>query len=241
MCNEKDGQATYPRSATALCNLSYRLFFMCAADAAVAPALLGPASHSVYSCAARGLGFSGTGLSGPATANQTKVHHPNQTAKERHHLQSSSIWSPVTVTLPEPTSPPSQVRQSAGPRLTGAGAGGASWCAPSSRSVRETSGMWHPRRVLKSESRRKDFAGDRGSMPAVEVTERTGLVAALVDEGVGEATRAVGVGEVLAGSRRGTRVRKSPVESTDGGLSSEISAKDHLNRVYSHRRGSGQW
>jgi hypothetical protein len=80
--------------------------------------------------------------------------------------------------------------------------------------------------MLKSESRRKHFAGHSGSTPTVDVTERTGLVEALVDEGVGEATRAVGVGEVLAGSRRGTSVKKSPVESTDGGLSSEPSVLD---------------
>lgn len=77
---------------------------------------------------------------------------------------------------------------------------------------------------MKSESRRKHFAGDSGSTPAVDVIERTVLVAPLVDEGVGEATRAVGAGEVFAGSRRGTSVKKSPVESTDGGLSSEPSA-----------------
>ena len=60
---------------------------------------------------------------------------------------------------------------------------------------------------------------------AVDFTERTGLrvVAALMDEGAGEVARALGAGEAFAGSRRGTRVRKSPVESTDGGLSSEAS------------------
>jgi hypothetical protein len=89
--------------------------------------------------------------------------------------------------------------------------------------VRETSGVWYPRRVLKSESRRKHFAGDGGAALVVDIREMTGLVAALVDEGVGEVVRAVGVGEVVAGSRRGTSVRKSPVESTDGGLPSEPS------------------
>jgi hypothetical protein len=138
------------------------------------------------------------------------------------HVQSASIWSPVT--LAEPTSPPSQDFQSAGPRLTGAGAGGTSCCCVSSlRSVRETSGMWYPRRVLKSVLRRKHLAGDGDPTTAVDFIERTGLVAALVDEGVGEATPALGAGEVFAGSRRGTSVRKSPVESTDGGLSSEPS------------------
>ncbi len=91
------------------------------------------------------------------------------------------------------------------------------------RSVRETSGIWYPRRVLKSVSRRKHFAGDGAATLAVDLIERTGLVAALVDEGVGEAARAVGVEGVVAGSRRGTSVRKSPVVSTDGGLSSEPS------------------
>ena len=83
--------------------------------------------------------------------------------------------------------------------------------------------MWYPRRVLKSESRRKLFVGDGDATLAVEVTEKTGLVAVLVDEGVGDAARAAGLGEIFAGSRRGTSVRKSPVESTDGGLSSETS------------------
>ena len=62
-------------------------------------------------------------------------------------------------------------------------------------------------------------------MPAVAVAlvlvivaERTECVAVLV-EGVGEAARAVGVVVVYAGSHRGTSVRRSPVESTDGGLS----------------------
>lgn len=80
--------------------------------------------------------------------------------------------------------------------------------------------MWYPRRVLKSESRRKHFAGDSDATPAADFAEKAVLVAVLVDEGVGETARAVGVGEVGAGSHRGTSVRKSPVESTDGGLSS---------------------
>ena len=84
--------------------------------------------------------------------------------------------------------------------------------------------MWYPRRVLKSVSRRKHLAGDGGPTTAVDPIERTGFVAALMDEGVGEVARALGAGEVLAGSRRGTSVRKSPVESTDGGLSSEPSS-----------------
>ena len=79
---------------------------------------------------------------------------------------------------------------------------------------------------------------------AVDVTEKTGLVAALVDEGVGDAARAAGLGEVFAGSRRVTSVKKSPVESTDGGLSSETSvlnyATDYLDHVHLRRRGSGQ-
>jgi hypothetical protein len=83
--------------------------------------------------------------------------------------------------------------------------------------------MWYPRRMLKSVSRRKHLAGDDDPTSAVDFIERTGLVAALVDEGVGEVTRALGAGEMFAGSCKGTRVRKSPVESTDGGLSSEPS------------------
>jgi hypothetical protein len=85
--------------------------------------------------------------------------------------------------------------------------------------------MWYPRRVLKSVSRRKHLAGDGDPTTAVDFIERTGLVAALGDEGVGEVARALGAGE-FAGSRRGTSVRKSPVESTDGGLSSEPSGVD---------------
>jgi hypothetical protein len=81
--------------------------------------------------------------------------------------------------------------------------------------------MWYPRRMLKSVSRRKHLAGDDDPMTAVDLIERTGLVAALMDEGVGEVVPALGVGEVFAGSCKGTTVRKSPVESTDGGLSSE--------------------
>ena len=81
--------------------------------------------------------------------------------------------------------------------------------------------MWYPRRVLKSVSRRKYLAEGGDPTTAVDFMERTGLVAALVDEGVGEVAPALGTGEVFAGSRRGTSVRKSPVESTDGGLSSE--------------------
>ena len=70
----KMAQDTDPRSTTAECNLLYRLSFVRAADVAIAPALLGPASHSVYpSCVARALGFSGTGLSGPATRSQTRT------------------------------------------------------------------------------------------------------------------------------------------------------------------------
>jgi len=79
--------------------------------------------------------------------------------------------------------------------------------------------MWYPRRVLKSVSRRKHLAGAGDPTTAVEFIERTGLVAALMDEGVGEVARALGAGEVFAGSRRGMTIRKSPVESTDGGLS----------------------
>ena len=86
--------------------------------------------------------------------------------------------------------------------------------------------MWYPRRVLKNESRRKHFAGDCGATTAVDVAERTVLLEALVDEGVGETPRAVGVGEVVAGLDRGTSVRKSPVESTDGGLSNKLSVFD---------------
>jgi len=92
--------------------------------------------------------------------------------------------------------------------------------------VRETSGMWYPRRVLKSVSRRKHLAGDGDSTTAVDFIERTGLVAALMGEGVGEVARLLEAGEVFAGSRRGTSVRKSPVESTDGGLSSEPSGSN---------------
>jgi len=67
------------------------------------------------------------------------------------------------------------------------------------------------------------LAEDDVPTTAVDFIERTGLVAALLDEGVGEAARALGAGEALVGSRRGTSVRKSPVESTDGGLSSKPS------------------
>jgi hypothetical protein len=79
--------------------------------------------------------------------------------------------------------------------------------------------------MLKSVSRRKHLAGDGEGEPttAVDFIERTGLVATLMDEGVGEVACELGVGEAFAGSRRGTSVRKSPVESTDGGLSSEPS------------------
>jgi len=75
--------------------------------------------------------------------------------------------------------------------------------------------------MLKSVSRRKHFTGDGDATVVVGLIERTELVAALLDEGVGETARAVGVGDVVAGSRGGMTVRKSPVESTDGGLSSE--------------------
>jgi hypothetical protein len=151
------------------------------------------------------------------------------------HVQSASIWSPVT--LAEPASPPSQDFQSDGPRLTSAGAAGTSCCCVSSlRSVRETSGMWYPRRMLKSVSRRKHLAGGDGTTTVVDFIERTGLVAALVDEGVGEVARALGAGETFAGSCKGTSVRKSPVESTNGGLSSEpsgsINTEDSLDRAY---------
>jgi len=85
--------------------------------------------------------------------------------------------------------------------------------------------MWYPRRVLKSESRRRRFAGDGDATPIVDVTavlvvvaERTECAAVLVEEGVGEAARAAGAAVMFAGSRRGTGVRRSPVESTDGGL-----------------------
>jgi hypothetical protein len=83
--------------------------------------------------------------------------------------------------------------------------------------------MWYPRRVLKRVSRRKHLAEDGDPTTAVDFIECTGLVAALMDEGVGEVARALGVGEVFAGSCRGMSVRKSPVESTDGGLPSEPS------------------
>jgi len=85
--------------------------------------------------------------------------------------------------------------------------------------------MWYPRRVLKSESRRRRFAGDGDATPVVDVAavlvvvvERTECTAVLVEEGVGEAARAAGAAVMFAGSRRGTSVRRSPVESTDGGL-----------------------
>ena len=91
--------------------------------------------------------------------------------------------------------------------------------------------MWYPRRALKSVSRRKHLTGDGDPATAVDFIERTGLVAALVDEGVGEVARALGVGEVFAGSRKGMSVRKSPVESTDGGLSSEPSGFNQHKRL----------
>ncbi len=155
------------------------------------------------------------------------------------HIQSASISSPVTI--PEPTSPPSQDRQSAGPRLTGAGAGGGSRCEPSLRTVSETSGTWYPRRVLKSESRRMCFAGDSDATLVVDVAavlvvvvDKMERAVVLVEEGVGETARTAGVAEVFAASRRGTSVRMSPVESTDGGLSGEPSALDQ-------RKGSSGW
>ena len=163
-----------------------------------------------------------TGHWKPNNQNYIRTKYLPKKDSQHHHVQIASIWSPVT--LAEPTSPPSQDFQSAGPRLTGAGAGGTSCCCESSvRSVRETRGTWYPRRVLKSVSRRKNLAGDGNPTAAVDFIERTGLVAGLMDEGVGEVARALGAGEVLAGSRRGTSVKKSPVESTDGGLSSEPS------------------
>ena len=54
--------------------------------------------------------------------------------------------------------------------------------------------MWYPRRMLKSVSRRIHLAGDGDSATAVEFIERTGLVAGLMDEGVGEVARALGAG-----------------------------------------------
>jgi hypothetical protein len=99
---------------------------------------------------------------------------------------------------------------------------------PSLRSASETSGTWYPRRVLKSESRHKRFAGDCDATPVVDVaavlvvvTEKTERAAVLLEEGVGEAARAGGAAEVYAGSCRGTSVRRSPVGSTEGGLMSE--------------------
>jgi hypothetical protein len=154
------------------------------------------------------------------------------------YIQSASIWSPVT--LPEPTSPPSQDRQSAGPRLTGAGAGGVLRSVPSLRSVSETSGTWYPRRVLKSESRHKRFAGDCDAIPVVDVTAVLVVVtekterAVLLEEGVGEAARAGGTVEVYAGSCRGTNVRRSPVESTEGGLVSEQLMSDYRRGMATH-------
>lgn len=140
-------------------------------------------------------------------------------------VRSASIWSPVTAF--EPTRPPSQDRQSAGPRLTGAGAGGAARCVPSLRSVSETSGTWCPRRMLKSVSRRKDLIGDGGMESAVVVLgavlvileDKTDTAAALICEGAGEVARACGgtVG-VCAVSWRGMSMRRSPVWSTEGGL-----------------------
>lgn len=56
--------------------------------------------------------------------------------------------------------------------------------------------MWYPRRMLKSVSRRKHLAGDGDPTTAVDFIERTGLVvAALMDEGVGEVACALGAGE----------------------------------------------
>jgi hypothetical protein len=150
-----------------------------------------------------------------------------------YHIQSASIWSPVT--LLKPTSPPSQDRQSSGPRLTGAGADGTLSCVPSLRSVSETSGTWCPRRVLKSVSRRRHFAGDSDAMPTAEVAVVTEGTKCEAEEGVGEVVRAAGALEVFAGSRRGTTVRRSPVESTDGGLSANRLAKSIVqDRVNLH-------
>lgn len=65
--------------------------------------------------------------------------------------------------------------------------------------------------------------GEGDPTTGVDFIERTELAAALVDEGVGEVARTLGEGEVIAGSRRGMSVRKSPVGSTEGGLPSEPS------------------
>ena len=87
--------------------------------------------------------------------------------------------------------------------------------------------------MLKIESRRSRFAGDGDTTPVVDVAtvlvvvaERTECAAVLVEDGVGEAARAAGAAVMFAGSRRGTSVRRSPVESTDGGLQGEPLALD---------------
>jgi hypothetical protein len=153
-------------------------------------------------------------------------HERQQNLNNLNNVRSSSIWSPVTTF--EPTRPPSQDRQSAGPRLTGAGAGGAARCVPSLRSVSETSGTWYPRRMLKRESRRRHLSGDSDMESAVVLLgapvlavleDKTETAAALVWEGVGEAARACGGGAaVCVVSWRGTIVRRSPEWSTEGGL-----------------------
>jgi hypothetical protein len=175
-----------------------------------------------------GSGFSGIGLSGPATEQQVSqkkflANLPrNGAGCECVHVQSASISSPVK--LPEPTKPPSQDRQSDGPRFTGPGAGGAVCSEPSLRAVSETRGIWYPRRVLKSESRRRRLAGDSDATPAVDVAavlvvtaEMTEGARVLREEGVGEAARAAGEAGMFAASRV-ISVRMSPVESIDGDL-----------------------
>lgn len=93
--------------------------------------------------------------------------------------------------------------------------------------------MWYPRRMLKSESRRRLFAGDCDATPILDVavvlvvtTEKMECAAALLEEGAGEAVRAGRTTELYAGLSRGTGARRSPVESTEGGLVSESLVSD---------------
>jgi hypothetical protein len=94
------------------------------------------------------------------------------------------------------------------------------------------SGTWYPRRVLKNGSRRKRFAGECDATPVVEVAvvlvvvaEMTERTTVLLNEGVGNAG-ASGTADVYAESCRGTSVRRSPVETIDGGLVSETLIPD---------------
>ena len=85
--------------------------------------------------------------------------------------------------------------------------------------------------MLKSVSRRRRLAGDSDATPTAEVAAVLVVVAEgaerAAEEGVGEVAPAAGAVGVFAGSRRQTSVRRSPVESTDGGLFDEPFSGKH--------------